>query len=226
MLSSLTSPEWSDETSPIPRSPLPYDCVLMTQARQYKRKDRVHCAACLMGETHGSCRCKFVDKRGLLTGVGASIYFFPDGPATPGNRCRASIRERDLFVTRPCQYRIRELNPSPWNGSYPCSTVWIRCAHQTCTGQACFPYGLGRQGRATEWVNVGRVADLLSPYMDSVRRRIRKLTILRARDQPRFDIPELLMDLYGIGSLLNLRNVCRDLAHESSMRVLLQVYNP
>ena len=167
-----------------------------------------------------------MDKRGLLAGIGSSIYFFPDGPATPGNRCRVNILGRDLFVTRPCQYRIRELNPSPWNGAGPCTSVWIRCDIRTCTGQACFPFGLGIRGGATEWVEVRRVAHLLSPYMNSVRRRIRKLGSIRAPDQTRHDIPDLLMDLYGVGSLLNLRNTCKDLAKESSLRVLLQVHNP
>ena len=226
MLNPITLPGWNDAVDLAPHHPLSYDQALREQARQYQRRDRVHCVACLMGRTHVACRCKYVDKRGQLAGVDSPIYFFPDGPATPGHRCRVNILGKDLFVTRPCQYRIRELNPSPWNGARPCTSVWIRCDVRTCTGQACFPCGLGIRGGATEWVEVRRVAHLLNPYIDSVRKRIRILGNLRAAGQTKQDIPDLLMDLYGVGGLLNLRNTCKELAKESSLRILLEVRNP
>ena len=75
-------------------------------------------------------------------------------------------------------------------------------------------------------MEVGKVARLLNPYIDSVRRRVRRLGNLRAASQRKHDIPDLLMDLYGVGSLLNLRNTCKELAKESSLRILLDVRNP
>ena len=207
-----------------PHPPIQYEQALIEQVEQFRRRDRVHCVGCLTGKTHLTCRCKYVDKRGKLAGIGSPIYFLPGSSATPGNRCRVSIGD-DRFVTRPCQYRIRELIPSPWNGSRPHMGVWIRCDIPTCTAQACFPYGLGGWSGAVEWVEVRRVAHLVSPYMASVKRRIRMLDVIRTSGQTKTDILACLCDLYGIGSLLNLRNSCKDLARECSMRVLTQVRN-
>ena len=225
MLNPVVLSPWSNDVDLAPRSPLPYAQCLIQQGYQYRRRDRVYCVNCLRGQVGRPCRCKYVDLRGRLAGVGSPIYFLPDSPTAPGNCCRVNVGQ-DCFAIRPCQYRISEIIPSPWGKHKPHLCVWIRCDVATCACRACFPYGLGIRGGVSCWVAVKRIACLLRPFISSWRGRVRRLVGMRALAQATPDLEACLLDLYGISSLLHLRCTCKGLSLESSLRVITQVYNP
>ena len=143
------------------RFPMTYDLALLEQAEQLKGKDRVYCLGCLTGEAKLACRCKFVDKRGKLAGVGSSILFLRKGSSVPGARCRVQVKGAQY--QRPCQYVIKEISPSPCRQYCPHKGVWIKCINWPCSGNAFFPYGLGKMGGRMEWIEVKQVAGLCQP---------------------------------------------------------------
>ena len=195
----------------------------MEQGRQYRQQGRVFCFRCLAGNARAQCRCKFVDKRGKLAGVGTPIYFLPTSVVVPGNRCGRDIGVSRAGGTSPCRFRIQTISPSPWTFIHTGGGVWVRCASGTCAGNACFPYGLGPQGGGLEWVNMKAIAFLCSPFVDSILQRILKLKMWRKKDYGEHDLLPLLLDLYGISAALNLRNTCYVLSKDTRLLELTHV---
>ena len=206
--------------------PIPYEQALLEQGAQLMRRDRVHCLSCLIGSSHGVCRCKFVDVRGKLAGIGSSIYFIPRYSATPGCMCRVQSYPRhrsEPLYPRPCQYRIEEIGPAPRNDQASTSGVYIRCKERACPGNAFFPYGIGKRGGSPEWVNVRPIANLCQPFVKSIIRQVRKLHERRACNASPTDLCGMLLNIYGIRTLCCLRITCKGLEQECTLRMFALV---
>ncbi len=209
-----------EELTPAILPALPYDLALMKQGQQYQEGDRVNCISCLMGRTSTPCCCRFVDARGKLAGRGSAIYFIPGAQSAPGGACRIQPLANLPYLC-PCRYRIRTIGAEPRNVPNPARGVWIRCDVRACTGNAFFPYGIEIKGGSPLWVEIGKIAKLCQPYISSVMERLRMLCMMRQRNPAPQDLPGMLMNLYGIGALLNLLTTCRSMAHDCTLHTLM-----
>ena len=213
---------------PDPSAPIliPYEQALMEQGERVKRRDRVHCLSCLTGKYQGACRCKFVDARGQLAGIGSSIYFIPTCPDTPGCLCRVQTyprRRSEPFYPRPCQFRIVEIGQAPRTNLTSSSGVHIRCNESVCRGNAFFPYGLGTKGGSPRWVSVVPIANLCQPFVQSILGQIRKLHEKRTCQVRSTDLDNMLLNIYGIRALCYLQCTCKGLAQECTLHMLVLV---
>ena len=182
-------------------------------------KDRVCCFKCMRGRPEGNCRCKFVDECGKLAGIGSMIYFLPGEDQVVYQQCRVQ-RGNDRFGPHLCRFRIREIL------GLPRRQVWVRCEEETCIGNYYFPYGLGIMGGSHRWVDIGQVTRLVKPFIPSVLARMRLLRRIRRAADDYDTLLRMLMDLYGLSTIISLNMTCRDMNRDCTLWTLVQVHNP
>ena len=220
------SPQELRGPDPSTTIPIPYEQALLEQGKQLMLRDRVHCLSCLIGSYQGACRCKFVDARGKVAGIGSSIYFIPRCPDTPGCLCRVQTYPRhrsEPFYPRPCQFRIEEIGPAPRNNQASTSGVHIRCKESACRGNAFFPYGMGKRGGSPQWVSVRPIANLCQPFVKSILGQVRKLHEKRTYQAFPTDLGSMLLNIYGIRALCYLQCACKGLAQECTLHMFALV---
>ena len=199
--------------------PPSYDAALQRQAMDFQMKDRVCCFKCMKGLPEGNCRCKFVDERGKLAGVGSMIYFLPGEDQVVYQPCTVQ-GGNNRFGPHLCRFRIREIR------GLPRRQVWVRCDEESCIGNYYFPYGLGIMGGSHRWVDIGQVTRLVKPFIPSVLARMRLLRRVRRAADDYDTLLHMLMDLYGLSTITSLSMTCREMNRDCTLRTLVQVYNP
>ena len=198
------------------------------QAWQYMNGLRIYCLPCISRTTtEGGCRCKLVDVRGRLTYPGDQLLF---PHSIENDRCYRCLTRRSVRP-KACDLRMSKLAPVlPFTGAANL-TIILKCARARCDHQWIFRDGLesfrGRSdywewltnvntsiARSNKWIKVAALAPDISPFAAGIRKRIILLKryrreVLAARNRGIICIDTCLLNLYGIATLLAMRQTCK-----------------
>ena len=211
---------------PCGQSAYPY--AMDMQVWQYRNGLRIFCLHCI-ANTKGvrECRCKLVDVRGKLVYPGDVIMFPHSIDNDKYYRCLTRRHSRP----KACDLRI--FAPEPVNQSDRTidRSITLRCSRARCRQERILAEGLEsfrkksvywewavnmHQGitRCHKWIKVASLAKDIAPFVPGLRHRIRLLkqsrkAILTEANRQLIWIDHCLMNLYGIATLLAMRQACR-----------------
>ena len=207
-----------------------YDYTMDLQTWQFKHGLRVTCLWCVRNahrepNKRDSCHCRLVDSRGNLTCLGDCILF----PHTLENdRCFRCMYRRSA-KPMACNLCLVKLPPCDPVGDYDgglllecqrlrCDRYWVLDSLESSRPHSTYwhwlQYWNARVTGPKKWIRASSIGALLRDKLPNLRLRIQRLKAIRMEplldkhaSMPAFDLE--LLSIYGIATLLALRQTCR-----------------